>query len=409
MQNVGTIWVVVSASEAQSRLVDLIDKGYLAEAIGFSNTLNAMTNKMKKFIQQFGGSMPIALYERLIMQIPSSAADQIPSIMKSYSEALNGKIAVGMGLTMEEAARAAEKSTFSGQIELYDPEEISNDIEFYEKSGQKSRRFSYGVVLPPNLFDPTTPDEAQYKTSTEDDIAPIPTPEQQMQAEAQLIQAVAEQLGAGEAQKQMEQQQEAQQAGGRDLLESLNGGPVDGHEPQEEQPQEQPKQAQSSSEKQGDGDEQQLEAQVEEAEEVTTDDKLAMTLDKVKNQIPQIMGLAESNPKAFKDTMNMINKLIQLAHTRSKNTKKSEYRLQIENLIKAINLKAAYGKPKTNGIIYPPGTRLGRYKKVLVDGKQKWREMSSGAIQDDKGKAISVKEFNKEKNKDQSQEDIQDV
>ncbi|RLF65138.1 MAG: hypothetical protein DRN30_04580, partial [Thermoplasmata archaeon] len=152
---------------------------------------------------------------------------------------------------------------------------------------------------------------------------------------------------------------------------------------------------------------QELTGEVEEAEESTSDDKIAAQLDNIKGQIPQIMGLADKDPKAFKQTMNMINKLIQLAHSRSKTTKKSETREKIEQLIKAINSKAST-KPSSHGIIYPVGTRLGRYKKVLVEGKSTWREMSSGAVKDNSGNPISVKEYNKQTNANQREEGLDD-
>ncbi len=38
---------------------------------------------------------------------------------------------------------------------------------------------------------------------------------------------------------------------------------------------------------------------------------------------------------------------------------------------------------------------------MLVDGKEKWREMSSGIVQDNQGKPISIREHNKEADNNQ--------
>lgn len=409
MSNIGTIWVVVSASEAQRRLVEFIDSGYLAEATGFSQALDSLVNKMRSFVQQYGGSIPISLYERIVMQVPLTAAEQIPMILKGYSESLNNKVAVGMGLTLEEAGSAAKKSTYTGQIELFDSSMSNGD---YYKSGQTSRRLSEGVVLPTNIFDPTVPDTEQYSTEREDsDNSSVPDIKTAMSAETELIQAVAQQLGGDtlkQQQQQMEQmaqqQQEAEQAGGRDLMESLNGGPVEGHEPEEEEssPDEAGDGEPKEKESQEDDEAEELVEEIEEAESITTDDKIAAQLDNIKGQIPQIMGLADSNPKAFKQTMGMIDKLIQLANSRQKATKKSESRIQIEELMKDINRrgKAASVRPLTHGIRFPVGTRLGRYRKVLVDGYEKWRELSSGQVQDDQtGSPVSIREHNRDKDK----------
>ena len=391
MNNLGTVWVVISADEAHTRLVEFIDNGNLAEAVGYSSALNSLVDKMKKFVQQYGGNIPIHLYERIIMQVPSSAAEQLPAIISGYSEALNNKIAVGIGLTMHEASQAAKKSYYTGSIELFDP--VDTEGEDFYKSGMNPRRWKSDVILPPNTFDPTIPDGERFIDETEEIQTGIPSLKEALQTETELIQAMAGQLGMNQMQesmKQAQQQQSPEQASQeqpRDLLEALNGGKVEGHEPEteEEMP---PKEQELAGE---------LEEEIEEAEGTTADDKIAMQLDKIKNQIPQIMGLATSNPKAFKQTMDMINKLIQLAHNRSKATKKSETREKLDELVKAFN-KRLGSKPKTGGHVFPPGTRLGRWKKVMINGKETWRELSTGQVKDNTGEPLSVKEHNKQAN-----------
>lgn len=399
LSNLGTVWVVISADEAHTRLVEFIDNGSLAEAVGYSSALNSLVDKMKKFVQQYGGNIPIYLYERIIMQVPSSAAEQLPEIIAGYSEALNNKIAVGIGLTMHEASQAAKKSLYTGSIELFDPVD-TQDEDFY-KSGMNPRKWKSDVILPPNTFDPTIPDGSRFVDETEEHQTGIPSIKEALQTETELIQAMAGQLGMDQMQESMKQAQQQQtqspeqaaEQQPQDLLEALNGGKVEGHQPEakEEAPQQEQELA---------GE---LEEEIEEAEDTTADDKIAMQLDKIKNQIPQIMGLATTNPKAFKQTMDMINKLIQLAHNRSKTTKKSETREKIEGLLKTFNKKLG-DRPKTGGHVFPPGTRLGRWKKVVINGKETWRELSTGQVKDNTGEPLSVKEHNKQANQNDREE-----
>lgn len=398
MSNIGTIWVVISAAEAKDKLVEYIDSGYLAQAVGYSAALDKLIEKMKLSIQQYGGSIPLAMYERIIMQVPSSLAEQIPNIIAGYSESLNNKVAVGFGMTMEEASRAAQKSVYTGNIELYAHDK---DNSFIEKN--EAIKYNQGIQLPPNLYNPNIPDNLAY--IEQKPFKPRPDPKQEAESEAALVQSVVQQIGGmsqEEMQQQMQQiQQQAQQMqqaqqqqadSPRNLLQTLSGQPS-GKKDKKESSDKDPKESKEPKESK-DTDETELKEKVTEAEESTGDDKVAARLDSIKEKIPQIMGLAESNPKAFKQTMDMINKLLVVAKENQK-VKKRESLLVLQELSKAID-NAAQIKPKTNGVHYPVGTRLGRFKKVMANGKQVWREMSSGQIQDNTGQAISVKEANKQ-------------
>lgn len=401
MSNVGTIWVVISATEAKDKLVDFIDSGYLAQAVGYSSALDSLIEKMKLSVQQYGGSIPLAVYERIIMQIPSSLAEQIPNIIAGYSDSLNNKVAVGFGVTMEEASRAAQKSRNTGKIELYTHDKDSG---FMEKN--EAPNLSPGIQLPPNLYNPNVPDNLTY--IEQKPYKPRPAPQQEAQSEAAFIQSVVQQIGGmsqEEMQQQMQQiQQQAQQMqqaqqqqadSPRNLLQTLSGQ-ASGSKDKKDKKESSDKESKDSKEPKDseDTDAAELKEKVTEAEESTGDDKIAARLDNIKEKIPQIMGLAESNPKAFKQTMDMINKLLVVAKENQK-VKKRESLLVIQELAKAIDNVAAI-RPKSNGIHYPVGTRLGRFKKVMANGKQVWREMSSGQVQDNTGQAISVKESNKQ-------------
>ena len=189
-------------------------------------------------------------------------------------------------------------------------------------------------------------------------------------------------FGGDQQQQQPQAQQQQQQQQIRppgNLMEALSGR----RQPQPETT-EAPEKAEGEEE-----DEQELEAKMKQAEEEATkfNSRLAGTIHTVKAQIPQIMGMAESNPKAFSQAMQMISKLLTLA--KQKQVGKAEMD-QYEDLRKAFNSalwRQFHGK-------FPVGTTIGGKKKVLVDGKAYWRSVKSGLVQDNKGSAISVASSN---------------
>jgi len=402
MSNLGTIWVVISAAEAKDKLVDFIDSGYLAQAVGYAFALDGLIDKMKLSIQQYGGSIPLALYERIVMQVPANLAEQIPNIMAGYSDALNNKVAVGFGLTMEEASFAAKKSKHTGKIELYSAQTHNEPV-----NKTQTRQLSPGIQLPANLYNPNVPDNTDYIGQKE--FKPRPPPQQEMQSENDYIQSVIQQLG-GMSPEQMKQQmdqmqQQAQQAqqqqqgdSPRNLLQTLSGQAVPPGKADLKEDSKDDKKSSKDDDKGAQPDDgkdaKELKDKIDEAEKTTSDDKIIASLEGIKNYIPQLMGLAESNPKVFKQTMDMINKLLSVAKENQK-VKKTQILLEIQELAKAIDNQAQI-RPRSNGIHYPVGTRLGRFKKVMANGKAIWREMSSGQVQDNAGQPISVKEANKQ-------------
>lgn len=395
-----SVWVVISANKAQERLIRLIDAGQLAEAVGRNQALESLVEKTKAFVQQYGGYLPIAVFGRIVMQIPSSAAEQIPNIIEGFSDSLGNRIAAGIGMTFDEAAKSARISEASGQIEMFDPQKnYDDDEDDFEKSAiNGGRRLSSNVTLPVNLFNPLVPDDSEVKAKLKpkDDFPKLPSLEESMQSENQLLQMLAMQMGGGQPQPSPEQmqQQQQQQVPARNLLEALNGAPVQGSpdETQGEAPQGQEAPAE------GEAPEQEIAQEVDQAEDeaASFDKKLAGILHNVKNQIPQIMALSDKDPKAFKQTMQLIQKLVQTAHSgKSKSpVEKSEMRQEIEELEKAFKARLSYFKGFNKPEHLPLHSRKGKFKKVLVNGKEVWREMSAGQVKDDKGEPISVESSN---------------
>jgi hypothetical protein len=184
-------------------------------------------------------------------------------------------------------------------------------------------------------------------------------------------------------------------------MEALHGGQVPGHVPagQEQVPGMPGEEASTgnagSNPESPEGSEQDVAAAVDEAEKEAegTNQKLAKLLLTVKQQLPQLMALHDSNPQAYKQSMAMIQKLVQLAHGRKKEAAKSETDETIESLEKAFGRRLKGWKGHF-GHKYPVGTRLGRRVKVLIDGKETWRQVASGQVKDARGQDVSVRSSN---------------
>jgi hypothetical protein len=386
-----TVWIVLNNQAVTDRLRELIDHGQLGQANEYAYLLEAFITKIKSFVQNKGGSVVIALYERIVIQLSVNDAEEIPDIIKDYQDRFAGNVACGIGVTFAEAAKAAEKSVGTGQIELYDPSQ-DTPTSVYQKKETPGGMVRDGFDIPGNLFDPLSPVPKQ-PDPIENPIPPFigrPTADQEAQGDAQQVQILVQQLGGGQQAAPGQDQEQPQQP--QDLLEALNGGPVQGHNSAPKAPPEsgesEPKSGKSKESKK-DSDEPDAKEVKEEVDEAEKDaskfnDQLADQLHNIKAQLPQIMALADSNPKAFSQAMNMISKLITVAKQRNKVSKSQKE--ECDELSKALNdrLKAHL----------PIGTTLNRKKKVMVNGKATWRSMVSGQVKDASDSAISVRSSN---------------
>ena len=388
-----SVWVVISCDAAVDKLRDLIDKGYFAESQSIVYELKAICDKVQKLVEAKGGSLLLNAYERIVFEVPITVAEEMPNIVEGYKQFFGTKIACGIGLTFTEASSAAKKSTYSNNIELFDPKDPS----FHEGSAFYKSYDDIEYNLPPNLFDPKSPPNDPQAPQL-DEYVGVPSADQQLQAENQMIQAVVAQIGGQQIQQMQQQMQEAQQgaAGGggdqgpRDLMEALHGEQIPGHEKDlneneggnpEGATQEDENEGGESKESKGSSKEK------DEGEEGDEDDedhnaKLGQLLATVKQHVPQIMQLADSNPAAYRQAINMVNKLLEYSKKSKKKTKKSDLFALTDELNKALKLHL------------PVGTIRGKKKKVMVDGKEVWRSVSAGQVEDVKGNAISVRVAN---------------
>jgi hypothetical protein len=291
-------------------------------------------------------------------------------ILEGYSKDIPGLIAVGMGLSFREAVAAMHASIATGDIEMYDPE---NPI--FEGVGEYIRKVEQPLELPVNMFDATIP-KVEGEDPDQDGFVAKPEFEKDVEMQSAMVQAMAQVLQGGQQQQQQMMQQAQQQP--RDLREALEGKQVDGYAPAEEG-----EEGKGKKSKDSEGSGEKSETKGDDEGDEGDSDKLDALLGKVKESLPQIMALHDKNPQAYKAAMALVQKLVQVA--KQGKTKKAEE--VTDELEKAIRLRL------------PVGARKGNKRKVLVDGKEVWRSMAAGQVQDSKGQPISVRESNKEAGK----------
>lgn len=397
-----TLWVVLSAKRVSERLAHMVDNGELASAISLSQAIDTFIGKLQNFCQLHGGAMPIAIYERVVMNLPVNAMEQVPELIKQYNRELHGYLFAGIGMNMSEATAASRMSSYTGDIELFDPRKDYPSDYLYKS--EKSEPHQLSMDLPPNLFDsaPADSDTPNKQVPVDDSFRlpskamkakqkkpPVLAPgaDVESQNSSKLIQSVMQELGFQPPPSPEEMQQ---QGPPRDLLEMLNGGQVPGYNPP------QPEQEGQKSATAQDVDPKAIDAEVAEAEADAekTNVKLARLLANVREQIPSIMQLHDTNPNAFKQSMNLISKLVSFASKRDR-TAKSEANLVAEAIEKAVRRHEGYKSP--GGRVtqnYPIGTRIQRKRKILASGKATWRSMASGQVKDAQGEPVSVKSSN---------------
>jgi len=359
-----TLWIVIYSQHIADKARENLESGQFATANETLQAVKGFQDQLQSICQQHGGHVHALLPEWTIIEGPSTVAESVPYYVEGFNEGRANKIAVGIGLDFNEAVKAMQKSRASGDIELYE-EDVTKSEE---------TRFS----ISPNLFDVHTQarvNSIPAKPADGEMTLIMPTLEQQVQMQQQMMQITMQNLGATspEQQQQQQAQQQAQQQQPRDLVEALHGGQVQDRNPYRAQPQQETKKEEPDATEES-----------PETDEDDVQDRLGGLLLQVKSQIPQLISLAEKNPEAFKQSMSLVQKLLTLAHKNKKNIAKRE----TEELTQLFN------ETLEKRVILPVGTVKNRKKKVLVNGKARWRSMISGQVKDQAGQAISVKSSN---------------
>jgi hypothetical protein len=395
------VWVVIFADAVRDKLINSAKEGRFSVANHYQFELQGLIDKMKSTVESHGGSMPFCNPDFIATEIPVDVAAELPDLIEGFTETAGDGLAIGVGLDFQEAAMAAKKSYKTGKIELFNPADTYQ--EKIQKTANSRTNINQDVSLPINLFDPEQPDDKPYQKVIDQKSNPVPkrmSLKESMSAEAQFIQAINEMLGAGEIEQAAQQQQQMMQQQAQQQQQPQNEDDSDAHANTNTtdllgqlsgQPQQQSSAgADQGQEDGGDAEEaaQEVTQEVDDATKEAAADHNQELMDKlkdVKSQIPQIMAMASKDPKAFQQTMSMIQKLI----TSAKQVQKAE-----QDLGKSGN--KASGPQAMSGIRFPVGTRKGNYKKVLVNGKEIWRSMASGQVLAPDGTDISVKANNQQ-------------
>lgn len=360
------LWVVLVSNQVADAIRKDIESGLFTQATNTSNLLKSFQENLSNLCLNNGGKLHVFLPDCMAIQCNQSIAENMPKIVADFNDQVGHSISCGIGMNFEEASRAAKQSEQTGEIVLFE----SNSINKSEP-------------IPPNLFDYHDQSTANNRQTPTYDEQVVPAPDYKTFLKlAQIqIQSMIQQLG-GDAQEQAQQQiaqmqQEAQkqQQQPRDLAEALHGEQIPNRNPYAGE------QQQASAE---DKQEKPVEKEEESESEDESDEvhqKLGNALLHIKEQIPQLMDLAEKNPDAFKQSMTLVQKLLSLTKKSKKQVEKSE----IEDMTEELNKRMK---------ALPVGTLKNRKKKVLVNGKAVWRSVASGMVQDLKGEPISVKSSN---------------
>lgn len=373
--NSGKIFVVISLQGVADEIRDAVDQGAFDAAKDLAYRCRSLCDKIQSMIQERGGHIHLFLYERQVLEVPPSMAEDMPMILEGYTKNLKGMVSCGMGLSFREAVAAMHISAATGEIEMYDPEDekfedVSQFVSKADGPGTHSSPKETPMQLPVNLFDATVPKPEP----KEDDEGFVSRPgfKQEAQMHMAMVQAMAQVLQGGSQQQQAQQQAASQQP--RDLREALEGKQVEGYQPASDKPQakEPPKQ-----------EELKAEEPAAESEEDDSHAKLDSLLSKIKTDLPQIMALHDKNPEAYKAAMALVQKLL-IAAKQGRVKKAEEFTAELE---KAIRLRL------------PVGARKGNKIKVRVDGKERWRQMGAGQVLDSKGQPVSVRSSNKDATK----------
>lgn len=407
-----SLWVVISNEKAQQKLQSLIDNGHLEETYSLQYALRAFNEKVKSLVQEKGGHLHLLLYERVVMQVPETVAAQLPSIAEAYEEMFGEKIAVGVGMSFKEATSAAMASRQSEQIELYDPETHSDQAKekdllrqsppykLIDRNGQLTQK----PPTPPSIEEDSEMSNFMVqRTMTELGMAPPPGPE----SDSEVSQEPADPYQVQEDQEQqlqtdapdahqlddpsMMSQEVPEDFMPSNLLEALLGHPVPDTEDLEDE---------NYEGETGDVDLEQALGEQEEAPVGPLDDVLGPAV----GRIPEIMQMASQDPKAFKEAMKYLHKILDVAKKKKlDDTQKKEVEFLAESLEKAkkARKRGAIARGKGTHVTYPVGTRKGRRIKVrLPDGRTVWRSMASGRVKNITGEPVSVKQYNNEVKQD---------
>jgi hypothetical protein len=376
------VYILISLEDVSDKINSLIDAGYFEDAKSLDYQIWSLIDKVKSIVIERGGEVLLSTYERQVLLLPISIAENLPFLIDGYKSLFGQKMKVGIGLTLIEAKKASDLSGYTGNIEMYDPEQ--QEYQEMQKDELTLENDLFNLNLPPNLYDrhqPKSPEPVAEAAKIGKFVAG-PDAKQALELESQFIQATVQQINAPaqQSQQQMQQQmqQQAQQFQPNNLMEALSGQQSNPQAQQQlESERSEPKEKMGAS-----AVEEAKQSDKEDEDHAKQANKIANLLEMVNEKIPKLTDLADKNPEAFKKVIGLVHKIVDMAKDKKKEVAKSEVDDLTENLNKAIKL------------FYPVGTVKKGRKKVIKNGRAVWRSVRSGMVKDNEGNAISVASHN---------------
>ena len=329
------IWVDIYLPDVQKRLENPGAIGSEQELQTVQINSNAIKNKINSFVTETGGKIALELPYRFIFTMDDRLSDGIESFVKGYQESLKTQIAAGIGLSPKAAGLAMNYSIKTGDIEF--SEETEEDPNKEQKPGE----------MPEN----GVPDKVKTK---EPEVPPKPlTAEEEM--------AVREEFVERQAMMQM--------------------ASVNPPQPQQAAPQQQakpqPQQGQIPEQEKKSEDTSVTELDPAKAEVSPAQGRVAGLLSTIRMYVPEIMGMADKNPEAFKAAMKLVSGAMKLGKSILESNGDDE------KLAKAL-------------IKIPVGTILHGKIKIIdpATGDAHWRGVKTNLMLGPDGNPISVKRNN---------------
>jgi GNAT superfamily N-acetyltransferase len=273
------IFAVISADKAAERVLQYMDSQDAGAARDLDFQLTSLISNIKTTLTDKGAHLHVVAMSRVVADLPEESADCLVPYIEQAKKVFRVPIAAGFGRSLAEAMAALSDSQRSGEIEVYgDQDTARRDTEARDKNEPVN-----------TMADPTTPQRAAMTPKPDNQDVPsrpsVADTAKQAVGLAQMVLGVQPQPPPQPAPAQT-QPQPAQAPNAprkpslRDLLrrpDEKKAEPAEAPKPQPQPP--------------------------------GPHEKMSQTLEMIRGYLPNILGLASTNPKAFSQAMGLVSKI----------------------------------------------------------------------------------------------------
>lgn len=381
------VFVVINCDAVADLVRKYQDSNDENTARDLSYKLESLSSDLKQTLSEKGAHLHVVGGSRIVADVPDEVADCILPYVRDSRDRFGVPVAVGVGRSMAEAMAAERQSRRSGELEVYGTHQDT------AKSGDIDDR---EMNAPINTFDPTVPQRGEKKPE-QPKVPSRPTVEESAQHAVTMAQVILGQppQPAPPPASAAQQQAPGQPAPGQQQPPGQQEQPAGGTEKDEASPDDyvptvdelkqmvvRGKQQKAAATQQA----AQPAAQAQQQQQPQAHDKVHQALSMLRSHLPAILALADKNPKAFSQAMNLVSKLAALS--------KAMGAKMPESITAKLEKAARRLAPKNRSPRFPVGTSFRGRKKVMVSGREVWRNVKSGQVKDDaSGAAISSKSY----------------